>query len=223
MKLLYPPTKSAMAFHFSVERMFSMWPNQIYFWTFTWVKVQPDWRYTIQFHDFSRELYHRYGGMVKGLRVVEVHPGEFSHGLHVHALLNQRVHIRWVLAVTKKYGIGRVDCRKAKPEQGHYLAKYMTKESDGLSKGMRRWGTIGGWRHTKVKDIEVESQFHDNMREVQNRLRKKQLTTDCIHTIYLNSTLHGAIENWPLQCLSYSNASGEMLSKLGKQSLPKKK
>jgi len=203
-------SRTHAAFLFSCEKMHRWFEGSIYFWTFTWKKVQPSWRYLPQWNQFMRELQNRYGGMIKGLRVIEMHPGEFSHGFHFHALLNMRVSIHWVRRVSKKYGIGRIEVKKVnQKEQMYYLAKYLTKDEIALPKGMRRWGTIGGWSHTRNSDIQIQSTFHDNFREVQNIINKKQLDTNLVHTIYQNTQLYGSIQNWPIKEIVYHGKSAK--------------
>jgi len=196
-------SKAHAAFILSAYRLFDMSPKSIYFWTFTWKTCQPDWRYSMQWKGFSRELQDRYGGGIKGLRVAEVHPGEFSHGLHYHVLVNRRVCIQWVRRIASKYGMGRISVSKATWSDALYIAKYLSKEND-LSPGMRRWGTIGGWKHTPVRNVECDSLYHRNLRYWQDKVSVEQLTTDCAHLIYRNTMLYGRVSNWPIQKLTYA-------------------
>src|ERR1700761_2560151 len=96
----------------SASRMFELYPS-VYFWTFTWPKCMPDWRYVYSWNDFSNALCSFMGRTLYGLRVWEIHPGEYSHGLHCHALLNRRINIHIVKRLAKKYGLGHCWVTKA--------------------------------------------------------------------------------------------------------------
>jgi len=221
MKLLYPVCKSHMAFLFNVEEMFENWPTSIYMWTFTFEKFQPDWIAMRRWEEFKRKLCgnpSKPGGeypLLVGLRVVEVHPGRnfhgLSHGLHFHCLFNMRVNIHRVKRLLRRYDFGRVTAKKVTKQQAQYVGKYLTKGQPELGKGTRRWGTINWPSATKVRTIKVESQFHTNMRKVQNAIKTEQLSPDVVHSIYVNTRLHGEYEEWPIDRYYYSNRSSEVL------------
>src|SRR5580692_6942696 len=144
MRLNHPVSKSKAAFLMSAERLFNHC-GQVYFWTFTWPKCMPDWRYGPSWNLFIKGLNRFYGATIVGLRVWEVHPGEYSHGLHCHALINRHLNIFIVRRIAKRYGLGHVWVARADIGAAGYLAKYITKENQ-LSPGMRQWGTIGGFQ-----------------------------------------------------------------------------
>jgi len=182
--------KSHCAFQFSVNRLFDSF-KKVYMWTLTWKSVMPDFRYGLLFHQFMRELNDRHGGLLMGLRVVEVHPG--GHGLHYHLLLNMRVSIRLVQKIGKKYGIGHCWVTPCNRESAYYIGKYLSKESP-LSKGMRRWGTIGGFKQSRVNDIQIDSTFHRNMAKVFGGMKVSLPETTWVWSM---SAKHGAVGNWP--------------------------
>lgn len=209
-----------MAFLFNVEEMFEKWPTSIYMWTFTFEKFQPDWRAMMRWNEFRDTLigkkvgYGLYPNLV-GLRVVEVHPGRnfhgLSHGLHFHCLFNMRVNIHRIKRLLRRCDFGRVSARKVTKEEAMYVGKYLTKGQPELGKGTRRWGTINWPCSTKVSMIKVESQFHTNMRKVQDAIKTEQLSPDVVHSIYVNTRIHGEYEEWPIERYYYSNRSAEVL------------
>jgi len=216
MKLNYPVSKTHMAFLFTVEKMFENWPGNVYMWTFTMSKVYPDFRVMMYWNNLMNKLKLEFP-LLRGVRVVEVHPGTkhagniygLSHGLHFHALFNQRVSIHWINRIARKHGFGRVHVQKCNPETANYLGKYLTKGQPELAKGCRRWGTIGWPNGTKVRDIKIESDFHRNMETVQNKIGCGRLSPDIVHSIYVNTRLHGEVETWPIEKFTYSNRSAE--------------
>jgi len=214
--LKYPVSKAHAAFLFSVDTMYEKWPKSIYMWTFTFKKYQPDWRAMARWADLHNKLKYEFP-LLRGIRVVEVHPGRnfhgLSHGLHFHCLFNQRVSVHWIRRVASKYGFGNIDARRVTQEEAVYIGKYLTdRDQPKLGKGARRWGAIGGFTQmTKVRDIQIDSEFHRNMVKVQNAIKVCQLGPDVVHSIYVNTRLHGEYENWPLDRYYYSNASEDML------------
>jgi len=183
--------KSAVAFRFSVDRFFECFPK-VYFWTITWKSVMPDFRYPLLFRQFMTELCHRHGGLLYGLRVIEVHPG--GHGLHYHLIVNLRMGIRLVRAIGKKYGIGFCWVTQCyKKEDAYYLGKYLSKDSE-LSPGMRRWGTIGGFTPSRVRDLHVDSTFHRNMGKV---FGGKKASCPETTWVWRNSSIYGPVGSWP--------------------------
>jgi len=224
MKLDYPVSKSHMAFLFAVADMYEKWPKSVYMWTFTFEKYQPDWRAMMRWDEFKQVLCGRAFGsrhkcrypLLQGLRVVEVHPGNnfhgLSHGLHFHCLFNQRVCVHWVRRTGRKFGFGRIQARKVTQEEARYIGKYLTKGQPELTKGARRWGTINWPEACKVRDIKVESTFHTNIRKVQEATKSCQLSCDIIHTIFVNTRIHGEYKDWPIEKYYYSGRSEEFFN-----------
>lgn len=161
-------TKSQSAFLFSADRLFSEEPK-VYFWTFTWAKPMPDWYYANCWARFIRDLSNLYGGTLRGLKVVELHK---EHGVHYHCLLNKRIWVGEVRRLAKRYGIGRVDVEEADFGGAMYLASYITPR-EKLFAGCSRWGTIGGFKGCRVKDVEIDSSFHRRMKRAQDVLGPK--------------------------------------------------
>lgn len=196
----YCVTKSKAAFLMSAQRMFEYYPNSVFFWTFTWKHVMPDWRYYYSYDKFMHNLCHFLGNTLYGLRVWEIHPGFYSHGLHCHALLNRRISIHIVNRFAKKYGLGRCNVKKADIDTAFYLSKYMTKDS-GLSEGMRQWGTIGGFKSVKVNDIEIDSQLTRNIKWIQKNIMVRQLGYAFFIYINAQTMKYGRVQDWPLKKL----------------------
>lgn len=159
-------TRSEAAFLFSAERLFDQEP-ELYFWTFTWKDVMPDWYYANSWSRFVDKLSYMYGGTLRGLKVVELHK---QHGIHYHCLLNKRVWVGEVRRVAERFGLGRVHVKRADRGAITYLSKYLSKQfisKNKLHARVGRWGTIGGFRSCKVKDVEIDSPFHRRIKRAQ--------------------------------------------------------
>lgn len=166
-------TKSKAAFLLTVRSLFKH-PNgcrrRVYMWTFTFRTVQDDkicfkcWKHlnTLLSREFGK-------GGCDGVRVVEVHPG--GHGLHFHALIAARLPVKVVRRLAIRAGFGRIHVQKAGIHSAEYLAKYLSKEDDGLTRGTRRWGNLAGFKGTRVRDIVVESTLAENCRRVRDVLK----------------------------------------------------
>lgn len=208
MLLKYAVTKSKAAFLLTAERMFRCNPHRVYFWTFTWPKCMPDHRYQYSWHGFITNLNNFFGQTIVGLRVWEVHPSEYSHGLHCHALITRRLNIHIVRRLAKKHGLGHVFVKKADEGASFYLAKYLTKENQ-LSKGMRQWGTIGGMPSIKVNNIVVESDMTKNFRWIQEKIEIRKASYAFFIWVSKQTRRYGLIENWPIEklhCVTKSNS-----------------
>jgi len=139
--------------------------KKLYFWTFTFREVLPDWHYPYRWQKFIRELVHGiYGGNVAGLRVIEPHQ---EHGLHYHALLNKRIWVRIVRRIAYKYGIGRVQVSKGPVDidTADYLGKYLDKKRFGTLTRIARWHSVGNFKAIHKNNIEVISPFNAVVRE----------------------------------------------------------
>lgn len=176
-------TRSEAAFHLSCEKLFDENDN-IYFWTFTFTDVLDDWIYSYRWKGFARTLCQcLYGGTLLGLRVIEPHE---SHGLHYHALLNQRVWVRMVRRIGKRWGIGRVHVEKADRDTARYLAKYLRKGAFNSPVRLSKWGTVGGFKAVRVQDIIVESGFNDCVKATQSIMGIKRLPANEFVSLWRN-------------------------------------
>jgi len=99
----------------------------------------------------------------------------------------------WCREIGKQYGIGPCWVTPCYREQAYYIGKYLSKEND-LDKGARRWGTIGGFKPTRVRDIEIDSTFHRNMAKV---FGGRQVSCPETTWVWSQSAKHGPVGNWP--------------------------
>ena len=151
-------SKSEVAFLLSCEKLFEE-EKEVYFWTFTFVKVMPDWWISRTFGEFMRALRDIYKDGIRGVKVIELHQ---THGVHYHALLNKRIYAGMVRRVGRRYGSGRVHVKRANKGAVGYMVKYLSKQFRKENKffsGAARWGTIGTFRGVKVGDIELENNY----------------------------------------------------------------
>lgn len=157
--------KTAMAFRFSAERLFDF-NDHIYMWTFTFpVTLRNDEECMRIWNRFHQTLKWHFP-LIKGLRVVEIHTNEVhfnaTHGIHFHVLVNHRISYDRMAILAKKAGFGRIHvtpCENA--GAALYLSKYLWKDNQ-IRFRARRWGPIGGFRHTRVKDVEYVTVFTAN-------------------------------------------------------------
>jgi len=192
--------KTQFAFETSCAALFDKFPV-VTFWTITSVEAIS--------HDESFKNWNRLMAAFRkafgadgfpGVRVVEVHPGtgihSLSHGLHFHCLIGARLPIRAVLRMGRKIGFGRTECQMADRASVRYLAKYLSKRKDGLPGGRRRWGFMGGFKATSVRDVQVRSTLTENCQRV-----KKLLGGRWGHELYLEvfrlTKQYGNCLNWP--------------------------
>jgi hypothetical protein len=196
-------TKSKAAFLLSVRTLFNqVLPNgksrarRVYFWTFTFREVVSDeiafksWNHlrTLMQRKWSDQM------GVPGVRVVEVHPG--GHGLHFHLLIARRVDVNEVRRLAIRAGFGRIHVRKAKQGDAEYMAKYLAKGDDGLKRGTRRWGNFGTFKGTRVKDIVIESELCDNIRQVRKVV--KCWGRELFLEVYRLTVKYGHCLEWPI-------------------------
>lgn len=169
-------TKTQFAFRCTAERLFEQ-EAPIYFWTFTMRETLPDWCYSSVWSSMIRYLGNLYGGTLKGLKVIELHR---DHGIHWHALLNKRVWVGQVRRIGRKIGVGRIQVERVRNVPGtiKYLSDYLSKEIIDQTifySKCCRWGTVGGFRGTRVRDVEMDSEFHRRIRICQETIGQKRL------------------------------------------------
>lgn len=175
-------TKSEAAFRLSAEILFEE-SAPIYFWTFTFEDVYHHWEYPGAWRRFVRDIADLYAGALRGLRVIEPH---VEHGLHYHALLNERVYVGLVRRIGKRYGIGRVQVERANRGSIDYLAGYLSKEfgrQRPLHVGGARWGGVGGFAPVRVRDVEVQSPQMEAIKVAQSYLECRQLPWELVSVI----------------------------------------
>lgn len=213
MDLLYPVSKSHMAFIFAVNRLMAN-QKHLYLWTFTFADVPQNEIAMNRWHELQTKIRWNYR-LNKGLRVIEVHPGKphvrnpfgLSHGLHFHALFNRRICVHWMRRIARQCHFGwkgrALDVRPVDIQGALYLGKYLTKDQPDLPKGMRRWGAVNWPECNRKNDIEIESAVHRNIRELQYQTKIPQFTPDIIHTVFVNTRRYGDMKDWPIDKYHY--------------------
>lgn len=190
-RMPYAISKSSAAFYMTCERLFQT-QEYVYFWTFTFKNVYADWIYSNAWAGFIRELSNWYGQGLFGVRVIEPHK---SHGLHYHALLNQRIPIGLVRRIGKKYGIGHVWVKRADPGSIGYLAKYLQKAKDNpLHPGMQRWHTVGGFVGVRKNDLVLECLTSNVMRQFSAFMGQIHFGVSCL--LYHYARCYGYLGDW---------------------------
>ena len=185
-------TKTQAAFLLSVEKLFAM-SKAVYFWTFTFKKVYPDWWYPGAWRKFALDVTNLYGGYVCGLRVLEAHK---EHGLHYHLLVNRRINIHLMLRMAKRYGFGRIGVERADKGSGRYLAKYLAKENK--LHGVARWHSFGAFEAVRVSDVVIESEYMEVRRSLGIEGRLKIGYEGLLRGAYHNHGERGMRLSWEL-------------------------
>lgn len=181
--------KIQFAFKCSVEELFRRY-RRCYFWTFTLPHVESDWVAQRMWDRAKVTLCNFCGGTLKGIRVVEIHPG--GHGLHWHCILNQRVDVRVLRSKLSALGFGRMRVKPCNKQTALYLSKYLTKQ--GKIYGIRRWGGIGGYDLTKVSDITIEDELHKKIKIVQLLTARKKINIRYIRYLIQGRTAEEVAE-----------------------------
>lgn len=154
-------TKSAQALIWSVESI-----QDGRFWTFTLPVEVPVKVGCAMWRRLAWELKRNLG--FSGIRVFELHPN--GHGLHVHVVSEKYHDVNAVRCISNKMGWGRINVVRVKNcnvvgfsrigHLGKYLAKYLVKEirkREWSLKGVRLWGSFGGFKHCKVSSVRVST------------------------------------------------------------------
>ncbi len=195
-------SKSTAAYYMTCEKLFRE-SKAVYFWTFTFKEVLPDWWYAASWRVLMRDLGNRYRmpapyrfPTFRGVRVLEPHA---SHGLHYHALIDQRIPIDLMQKLAAKVGMGWMWVVKCDVATVHYLAKYLAKGQRDKVKfyaKMHRWGTIGGFQGTRVRDIEINSPAANTMRYFAAEMGG-QLPYHVACITYVWARTWGELWDWP--------------------------
>jgi len=197
-------SRRVCAFLFTCERLFSERPK-VYFWTFTFKNVpycdtaaMEDW------DTFAKRLLKHFPD-VQGVRVSELHK---SHGIHFHVLLDRRIPVDRMIKMWRGSGkltghnryldFGRWSVSVCSLETAGYLAKYLTKSyADRFSFGhRRRWGCVGGYKPTRVRDLEI---VNDATKNRDLLFGGKKCTWVQMIIIRHYSALWGHLRFWPSQ------------------------
>jgi len=195
-------SKTSGAFTFSAEKLFQQF-GRIYFWTFTFISVPLDDQTAMEDWNVLHQRLKHHWPSIKGLRVCELHR---SHGIHFHVLVNKRIPIKrmkqifrgsWRLVGYNRYlDFGRVSVTKCDATTIAYMCKYLTKDyrkRNGFGH-RRRWGTIGGFKATRVRDIVYDTP------ELRNRDRlfgNAKCSYATLMMIRHYTTMWGKVKDWP--------------------------
>jgi len=187
-----------MAFRFSCERLFA-YCDHVYMWTLTFVTPcnndkEAMHRLFLLCRHMKRKL-----PLLGGLRVVELHTHEIhfdaTHGLHFHILISERIPYDRMKGWTNHFGFGIIHVTHCDNlGAALYLSKYLWKKN-AIRFGARRWGAIGGFKPCKVKDVEYETSFMANKRELFGSL---QLTFRGAMNLRCLTDIWGHWKRWPV-------------------------
>ncbi|MDR3401477.1 MAG: hypothetical protein P4L99_03175 [Chthoniobacter sp.] len=158
-----PSQKSKFALQFTLQKF----PEHLYFWTFTWaVALDVDeacklWDRFLHHRGFCDAFPH-----VSGLRVFEMHPGKrigdetFSHGLHVHAVIDRYAPVDIVRSIWEREAKGgRLHVKKIPREGAIYIGKYLSKQRPECLGRRHLWAAFGACEASRCKDIVVNSRW----------------------------------------------------------------
>src|SRR6266496_4131871 len=146
--------KSRSAFEFTVRKMLRQNPK-LYFWTFTLREVHSLTEAMQLWNQFLTLLKRKV--QFRGVRVLELHE---EHGCHFHVVTNKRFPIRKILALSERYGFGRIDVRRVTDaaQAVSYLCKYLSKPRVRCLKRARLWSAFGNIERTRVRDVLLDTQ-----------------------------------------------------------------
>ena len=155
------PSKTRFAFECSSSGIPANRKKHIYLWTFTFADLIPVtearqlWsKFLKRFGQWNK----RNGKVFRGLRVFELHPG--GHGLHVHIITSNFAFVNTIRRMWRRHKGGRVHVLPIAENRRNYVAKYLSKsDRPSCFKGVRLWAPFGGMEHTRVKDIQIQSDF----------------------------------------------------------------
>jgi len=148
--------KSVLAFLATAERLQS---GRLYLWTFTFAEALPYEELRVRWNKLLTYLRRRLP-LWSGVRVYEVHPGrwgEFSHGLHVHAVCTRFHNIDLIRHCATLAGWGRIHVLRIPRSRVDYLAKYLKKKRPPTLKGWRLWAAFGDTPRSRCSDWVCES------------------------------------------------------------------
>jgi len=200
-------SRTKAAFLFSCDRFFAK-HKKVYFWTVTFKSVPINDEAAMEEWQLLRRRLHWIFPKVEGLRVCELHR---SHGIHFHFLINIRIPVRRMKRIA--HGSGRLVGRNCYLDFGrmwavtcdkgtaNYLSKYLTKSyrQNNEFGGRRRWGTIGGFKQTKCKDIEIVTEALKNRRRI---FGHAQCGFGEIVMIQHYTNIFGHLNHWPEKYLA---------------------
>ena len=148
---VFAESRTQTAFRWSVMDLFER-GRTVYFWTFTMVDAIPSWQFGTTWTRLLVDLQTCFGKL-RGVRVFEWHR---NHGLHCHALIDERLNVNVVRRCAKRYGFGRLHVEVANIGAALYLAKYLDKDRGRIPYSGRSWARLGN-NGPRVNQVKFES------------------------------------------------------------------
>jgi len=168
--MLNLPSRTKWAFRCSFESLVQFAREngqELTWWRFSLRENIPHWCSYAAFNGLFRDLRHHYeeDDPLYGIRVCEAQDGK---RIHWHAVLNKRIPIELVDRLGERHGMGFSFAKKVTNPQGtiDYMTKYLTKQKIPFQSRIRRWGMIGGFDGSRVKDCKYDSQWHRFVKRV---------------------------------------------------------
>jgi len=147
----FPDWRSRWACILSIEKMAQECNAlETYLHTLTFADPEPSEKEASKrFHSFAVHYLNRYGKKV----VWAMQRGTRTGRLHYHLVSCDRWDAKEMWEVIARYGFGRYDVRPPKPVcKAAYVARYVSKATNGLASNVKSWGVIG---FKRVKKMEV--------------------------------------------------------------------
>lgn len=152
-------SKTSLALKWSAESV--MDSHHSAFWTITTAEPVP----YVEFRAMWREAIRRLRKLcpsLKGVRVFEVHPDEYSHGLHAHMVVTRYFDFHLIHSIFGASGFGRcwVEWVKDNSRMSSYLAKYLTKQvgqRPAALRGWRMWASVGFDSYIRVSQVRPDT------------------------------------------------------------------
>ncbi len=149
--------KRKLGFMWSAQSFAGLGPS-LYLWTFTFVERIEVEEATDRWNVLLTVLRREHGERWSGFRAYEMHPG--GHGLHIHAVVDERFSAGQMWKVARSCRFGRVDVKEIPVRGAAYLAKYLGKKRPLELKNKRLLAPFGNraracWH--RIKDVEVQS------------------------------------------------------------------
>lgn len=165
-------SKNELAFLWTFQEIIQS-SSACYFWTLTPEEAMPDWRFALAVNRFCQR-WQRYGNRPSSFKALRVFEPFKSGYLHCHFVVNDRYSVRALRRVAFGTGIGRIHVhpKKVTPALAIYLLKYIGKNRSKLEGGLRSWAKWGpDWQHSKVCNIEVDSEETRHLKSCYVRAR----------------------------------------------------
>jgi hypothetical protein len=126
---------------------------------------------------------------LKGVRVVEWHPG--GHGWHIHWMTTAWLPVQSVRLQAQRCHFGRVNvlvCGSEGTGTAEYMAKHFSKDRIRCP-GMRKWACTGGYKGSLVKQITLESDYTKWRKEYVGKQIKLNFQQEIqLHNLWLFGT-----------------------------------